>query len=504
MLWIRLDRWKRTSSRRNRDRCPSWTSHSRRRSYRDSSSEEACLPAPSDIRSASLSLRYTSAQLPFLTWPDSLTCRPCSSSHSEKSFPSGTGRASQLLAKPADRLQSPARRPSTVEPATDRSSAFRCWQKRSNTDRKCSKWSLRSRAVGPSIQSNPLKYQWIAVFLPLRLHALFLRRFLRFALFLSIREAIDRYSFSKTIVSKTNTRRTLTVDDLSFFVQFIREILWRDVLHAQIHLQHQFLCLNQQTNGYALELHCGSQSVHQQWHIHHFGRFKPFQDSFDMLLRFLAERLQQMRIHVPIEREKTLVLGFIAIDQSVLWPLLRQRLPEPVESTLHLIQTFSSTAWLEKRLVVLQLVHTKRLNQSVSRLFAHRVDHIASCLQTSACYELVIESCFLFLHIFKHIFGDGLIRAFFERVHQVLHLVEIVENQRAERVAESLHSLQEHSDLNRKNWTLRHSQSLDIFRKRSWAEERLPDCAMLWCIDACPGSLLQRPETKQTFMKEFD
>ena len=166
-----------------------------------------------------------------------------------------------------------------------------------------------------------------------------------------------------------------------------------------------------------------------------------------MLLRFLAERLQQMRIHVPIEREKTLVLGFIAIDQSVLWPLLRQRLPEPVESTLHLIQTFSSTAWLEKRLVVLQLVHTKRLNQSVSRLFAHRVDHIASCLQTSACYELVIESCFLFLHIFKHIFGDGLIRAFFERVHQVLHLVEIAEDQRAERVAQRLHALQQRSDL---------------------------------------------------------
>ena len=166
-----------------------------------------------------------------------------------------------------------------------------------------------------------------------------------------------------------------------------------------------------------------------------------------MLSGLLTERLEKMRIHVPIEREETLVLGLIATRELSVSPLLRERLPEPMKASLHLIQPFSGTSRHEQRVVVLQLVHAERLDQAASRLFAHRVDHIASGLQSSASHELVIKSGFLLLHLFQHVFGDRLVGSLFERVHQVLHLVEIAEDQRAERVAQRLHALQQRSDL---------------------------------------------------------
>lgn len=78
-----------------------------------------------------------------------------------------------------------------------------------------------------------------------------------------------------------------------------------------------------------------------------------------MLFGLLAERLEKVRIHVPIEREETLVLGLIATRELSVSPLLRERLPEPMEASLHLIQPFSGTSRHEQRVVVLQLVHAE-------------------------------------------------------------------------------------------------------------------------------------------------
>ena len=166
-----------------------------------------------------------------------------------------------------------------------------------------------------------------------------------------------------------------------------------------------------------------------------------------MLLGLLAEGEEEVRVHVPVEREQALVLGLVAIPQLSASPLLRELLPEPVEAPLHLVQTLSGTSRLEQRVVVPQLVQTERLDQSVARLFAHRVDHVAGGLQPAARHQLVVEPRLLLLHVLQHVFGDRLVRALFERVHQVLHLVEIAEDQRAERVAERLHALQQRSDL---------------------------------------------------------
>lgn len=176
-----------------------------------------------------------------------------------------------------------------------------------------------------------------------------------------------------------------------------------------------------------------------------------------MFFGSVTEKLKEMRIHMPIEREETLILRLITVIHLFSSHLLSQCLPEPMETTLHLFQTLSCWFRTEELFIILQLVGAEGSDESIPCLYTHRFNHLfltpsyhsykTCCLKTTACHQLIIESIFLILQCIQHILCDRWWGASIEGVDQILHLFKITKNGSAESISKDLYTLQKNTDL---------------------------------------------------------
>ena len=121
-----------------------------------------------------------------------------------------------------------------------------------------------------------------------------------------------------SFITQANACRGVTVHDGAFFIQFIREVLRRDVVLSQIHLQNQFLLLIHDSHSYSFELHSCSQGGDEERDVDLLGILIARKNGEDMLLGSFTEGLEKEGIDVPVIGEETLILGFITTGNFLL------------------------------------------------------------------------------------------------------------------------------------------------------------------------------------------